>query len=194
MASQAFTITVDVDTLMTDFIPKMARQLIAVRNPSEDLAGTELTLTADISDERYSFRIKDGHKFDAQKGNLENPMVFLSLTVDDMAKLADMQNIDMLLGAQSQMGSDSALAERYNTLSNLQGTCVYKLTHPDGEESTITATFNGAQTPAVTLKLKMEDARELTAGKESPVQAFMAGKLQIEGEMGFAMALQPLFT
>jgi putative sterol carrier protein len=66
--------------------------------------------------------------------------------------------------------------------------------HPDGKETVITATFNGAQKPAVTLKLSIDDARAVTARKETPIQMFMSGKLQIEGEMSFALAMQPLFS
>jgi putative sterol carrier protein len=40
----------------------------------------------------------------------------------------------------------------------------------------------------------MEDANLISSGKESPINLFMSGKMKIEGDMTFAMKLQPLFT
>ncbi len=194
MAEKTFTITVDVAELLTEFIPKLARQFIALNGPDEALAGTTLTLTVDASGNRYSYTIKDGQTFDVKEGDIENPMVLLSIPVESMAILADMKNIDMLLGMQGQISGGQASRQQYGVLAGLKGTAVFKLAQPDGSEAEITATFNGAPQPAVTLKLAMEDARALTARQDTPIQMFMSGKLQIEGEMAFAMALQPLFS
>lgn len=189
MPQETFTITVNIAEMLTEFIPKLAEQFIALRGPDERLKGTNLTLTADISGSRYSYTIKDGQEFAVKKGDLENPMVFLSIPIESVAQLADLKNIDMLIGMQSQLSR-----EKYDVLSKLKGTSVFKMSHPDGKETVITATFNGAQKPAATLKLAFETARVLSARQESPIQMFMGGKLQIEGEMAFAMAMQPLFS
>jgi putative sterol carrier protein len=194
MSKQTFTITVDVAELLTEFIPKLARQFIALRGPDEALKGTALALTVDISGSRYSYTIKDGQSFDVKEGDIENPLVLISIPLESMSRLADMKNIDMLMGMQGQISGGQASRQKYNALSSLKGTAVYKLKGQDGKETVITATFNGAQTPATTLKLAIEDARALTARKETPIQMFMSGKLQIEGEMGFALAMQPLFS
>ena len=194
MSQLTFTITVDVQELLTEFIPKLARQFIALRGPDEAMKGTSLTLTVDISGSRYSYTIKDGQEFDVKEGDLENPMVFVSIPIESVAKLADMKNIDMLLGMQGHIAGGDATRQRYNSLSSLKGTAVFKLMQDDGEEVEITATFNGAQQPAVTLKMGMEEARAVTAREETPIQMFMSGKLQLEGEMAFAMTLQPIFS
>ncbi len=194
MSQQTFTITVDVAELLTEFIPKLARQFIALRGPDEALKGTDLTLTVDISGSLFSYTIKDGQEFEVKEGALESPMVFLSIPIESVAKLADMKNIDMLMGMQGTVAGGDVSRQKYNALAGLKGTAVYKLMQPDGEEVVITATFNGAQQPAVTLKLSMEDARAVTAREETPIQMFMSGKLQLEGEMAFAMAMQPLFS
>jgi len=194
MPNQTFTITVDVDELLTEFIPKLARQFIAWRGPDDAMKGTTLSLTVDVSGDRYSYTIKDGQEFDAKKGDLDNPLVTLAIPLDTMAKLADMQNIDMLVGMQGQIAGGQASRQKYNALAALKGTAVYKLALPDGTEAVITATFNGARQPAATLKLSLADARALTARKDTPIQMFMNGRLQIEGEMAFALAMQPLFT
>ncbi|MEW6076606.1 MAG: SCP2 sterol-binding domain-containing protein [Thermodesulfobacteriota bacterium] len=194
MSQQTFTITVDVAELLTEFIPTMARQFIALRGPDEALKGTNLTLTVDVSGSRYSYTIKDGQEFDVKQGDIDNPMVLLAIPLETMSLLADMKNIDMLMGFQGQISGGQASRQKLNSLASLKGTAVYKLRRPDGKEAVITATFNGAKTPACTLKLAIEDARTLTARKDTPIQMFMSGKLQIEGEMSFALAMQPLFS
>ena len=76
----------------------------------------------------------------------------------------------------------------------VNGTSAFKLGLPDGDAAEITATFNGARTPAVALSLSMDDAKDVASGQGSPVQLFMSGKLSMEGDLAFAMACQPLFA
>jgi hypothetical protein len=194
MSQPTFTITVDVTEMLTEFIPTLARQFIALRGPDEALKGTNLTLTVDVSGSRYSYTIKHGQECDVKQGDIDNPMVLLSIPTETMSLLADMKNIDMLMGFQGHISGGQVSRQKYNTLASLKGTAVYKLKKPDGKEAVITATFNGAKTPACTLKLSIEDARAVTARKDTPIQMFMGGKLQIEGEMSFALAMQPLFS
>lgn len=58
----------------------------------------------------------------------------------------------------------------------------------------ITARFNGADTPKATIAMSLEDAAAVSSGKETPVQMFMNGRMYIDRDMAFAMALQPLLT
>ena len=43
-----------------------------------------------------------------------------------------------------------------------------------------------------TIKVSMDDFKDLIAGDLNPTAAFMQGKLKIEGDMGLAMKLQKL--
>jgi len=143
----------------------------------------------DVSGSRYSYTVTDGREFEALQGDLDNPMVLLELPLEDMARLAEMPNIDMLLGMQRQL-----TLEKYQVLAGLQGTCRYQLIHPNGEKTIITAVFSGAQKPFASFTLDLEDARELTAGHESPIQQITSERLQVEGDMAFAMKVQSLFS
>ncbi|MFZ5563781.1 MAG: SCP2 sterol-binding domain-containing protein [Thermodesulfobacteriota bacterium] len=188
MAEQTFTITVNVKELLTEFIPKLAKEYVQMRGSQEELKGTELTLTLDISGAVYSFIIKDGINFEVKEGALDNPRVRIALPLEAIAKMADMKNIDMLIGMQSQL-----TRKKYDVLTGLKGTSVFHIKNPDGTVSDIAVTFNGAQAPKVGLSLSMEDANLINRGQENPIQLFMSGRMQIDGEMAFAMMLQPLF-
>lgn len=189
MAEQTFTITVDVKELLTEFIPKLARQFVAMGGMQETLKGTEMTLTVDISGSLYSYTIKDGVDFDIKEGPMDSPMVYLGISLESMAKLADMKYIDMLIGAQGQLSR-----ENNNILAGLKGTCDFELTHDDGEVTRITAIFNGAETPKAIISMSMDDAAAVSSGKEMPVQLFMNGRMAVDGDIAFAMALQPLLA
>lgn len=189
MSQQTFTITVNVKELLTEFIPRLAREYVQMRGGQEELKGTELTLTMDISGAVYSYVIKDGLNFEVKEGEMANPKVRISIPLESMAKLADMKNIDMLTGMQKQL-----TRQKYDVLSELKGTSVFQMKNPDGAVSEITAIFNGAQNPRIVMRLSIEDANRINSGKESPINLFMSGKMKIDGEMAFAMKLQSLFT
>ena len=188
MSDQTFTITVNVRELLTEFIPKLAAKYVRMRGSQEELKGTELTLTVDISGTVYGFIIKDGADFTVKEGPIGNPRVHVALSLETIAKMADMKNIDMLMGMQSQL-----TRKKYDVLTGLKGTSVFAIKNPDGTVSDITVTFNGAQTPKVGLRLSMEDANRINRGEGNPIQLFMSGRIEIDGEMAFAMMLQPLF-
>jgi putative sterol carrier protein len=71
---------------------------------------------------------------------------------------------------------------------------VFHIKNPDDTISEITATFNMAENPKAVLRLSMQDANLIIGGKESPINLFMSGKMKMEGDMAFAMKLQPLFV
>jgi putative sterol carrier protein len=51
-----------------------------------------------------------------------------------------------------------------------------------------------AESPKMTLKANADDWFAVSTGKMNPMQAFMSGKIKIEGDMGMAMKLQTLFS
>jgi putative sterol carrier protein len=46
----------------------------------------------------------------------------------------------------------------------------------------------------MTLKAAADDWHAVSTGKMNPMQAFMSGKIKIEGDMGMAMKLQTMFA
>jgi len=189
MSEQTFTISVNVKELLTEFIPKLAKEYVQMRGAQEELKGTELRLTIDISGGIYSYIIKDGVNFDVKEGEIDNPQVRISFPLESMSKMADTKNIDMLISMQKQL-----TRKKFDLLSDLKGTSVFQINNPDDTTSEITATFNGTDKPRAVLRLSMQDANLISSGKDSPMNLFMSGKMKIEGDMTFAMKLQPLFT
>jgi putative sterol carrier protein len=50
------------------------------------------------------------------------------------------------------------------------------------------------ENPKMTLKALADDWYAVSTGKMNAMQAFMSGKLKIEGDMGIAMKLQTMFA
>lgn len=51
-----------------------------------------------------------------------------------------------------------------------------------------------ADSPKMTLKAAADDWYAVSTGKMNAMQAFMSGKIKIEGDMGMAMKLQTMFA
>ena len=186
---QTFTITVNALELFMEFIPKLAGQYIQMRGDQEELKGTELKITLDISGSVYSYIIQDGVGFSVREGAVDNPHVRIAFSPDTLSKMADMKNIDMLIAMQKQL-----TRKKFDVLTALSGKGVFQIKNADDTVSEITAIFNGAEKPIAVLRLSMQDANMISGGKESPINLFMSGKMKIEGDIAFAMKLQPLFV
>ncbi|MDX1995182.1 MAG: SCP2 sterol-binding domain-containing protein [bacterium] len=58
----------------------------------------------------------------------------------------------------------------------------------------ITAHEGVAENPKMTLKASAEDYYNVATGKLNAMQAFMGGKIKIQGDMGLAMKMQGMFS
>ncbi|MBI1277045.1 MAG: sterol carrier protein [Anaerolineaceae bacterium] len=68
---------------------------------------------------------------------------------------------------------------------------LFWLTIADG---TCVAGEGQAENPKMTLKASADDWHAVSTGKMGAMQAFMSGKIKIEGDMGMAMKLQTMFA
>ncbi|MFZ5564586.1 MAG: SCP2 sterol-binding domain-containing protein [Thermodesulfobacteriota bacterium] len=180
---------IGIKELLLDFSPNMAKDMIAKSGAVAELGGTTFSMVVEVSGDKFSYVVKNGTDFDVKEGDLAGPMVRISITKDDMQKMIETNSLDMLLGIQSDLNK-----RKYNTLQNLKGSFVAKLANTDGSTVSIKTVFNGAETPTATFKMKTSDSIALVKKETNPVNLFMSGGMQIEGDMAFAMQTQPLFT
>ena len=175
--------------LLLDFSPNMAKKMIAESGAAAELAGTEFSMVVDVSGTPYSYVVKNGTEFDVKEGSIDTPMVTINIAENDLNKMIETNSLDMLLGIQSDLNK-----RKYQALKTLKGKMVAQLTNDDGSVLTISTVFNGSEAPAATFKMKMADSIALVKKETNPVNLFMSGGMQIEGDMAFAMQTQPLFT
>ncbi len=180
---------ISIKDLLLDFSPNMAKKMIEKNGAAAELAGTEFTMVVEVSGDKYSYVVKNGTDFDVKEGDLDNPMVRMSISKEDLQKMIDTNSLDMLLGIQSDLNKT-----KYDTLKELKGSFVAELSNDDGSIVSIKTVFNGSETPSAVFKMKTSDSIALVKKETNPVNLFMSGGMQIEGDMAFAMRTQPLFT
>lgn len=83
----------------------------------------------------------------------------------------------------------------------IDATILFDLGGESGGQYWLKISANGAETgsgpvenPTMTLKASAEDWIAVATGQSNPMQAFMSGKLKIQGDMGLAMKLQSLLS
>ncbi len=109
--------------------------------------------------------------------NLGGVEAFLDLTFQGMQEAVDAEKAqDCVIGWEVKHGDDVH---------------PYTVTIEGGEVSAERREPEGAR---VTLNLSLPDYMRLVAGELDGMQAFMAGKLQLKGDMMFAAQIQEMFT
>jgi hypothetical protein len=74
----------------------------------------------------------------------------------------------------------------------LKGTMAVELAREGKDPMKVEMTFNGAATPRTVMKVKVTDYVAMQEGRLNGQEAFMTGKLRIEGDMGFLMQIAAL--
>ena len=87
-----------------------------------------------------------------------------------------------------------------NAAKGLNATFQWELSGEDGgtwalqfEDGAATLIEGGVEKPSVKFKLASADWVAVATGKLNAMNAFMTGKLKMEGDMGLAMKVQTLF-
>jgi len=74
-------------------------------------------------------------------------------------------------------------------VKQVRGTLVQELSREGGEPFKLQLTFNGGESPKTILKMKIGDAIALQEGRLNGQEAFMTGKVRVEGDMAFMMQI-----
>lgn len=73
----------------------------------------------------------------------------------------------------------------------LKGTMALELAR-DGDPFKVEMCFNNAAAPRTLLKMKLQEYLDMQTGKLNGQEAFMTGKIKVEGDMGFLMQIAAL--
>ncbi|ACL03247.1 Sterol-binding domain protein [Desulfatibacillum aliphaticivorans] len=190
--SMCITLRLDVKELMTEFLPKVAREFMRHAGTGAQFQGAALSLVVEISGKPYFYVFKDGEELSAGEGDLDSPTARVCIDLKDMERLIRMKNIDLFVGLPAD--SAARAGKKQSAVKEVKGLLGLELTNDDDSVSKVSVILNNAREPNAVFKLTMKDARKLMSGKQNPVSMFMSGQLRIDGDIGFAMALQPLFT
>ncbi len=178
-----------IDALLSDLMPKIAQGMLSEDNASAELNGTTIDMVIESGNTAYSYVVKDGSTIECSKGDTGDTMLRLKIPENDLKKMIETGNLDMILGIQNDLNR-----AKYNTISSLKGSFIAEISDDDGSVVKIEAILNNAQDPKSLFRMSATDSSALMRRETNPVNLFMSGAMKIEGDMAFAMATQPLFS
>ena len=154
----------------------------APENAPQDDASLQYIVTGDGGGE-WTIKIEGG-KMTVTRGK-NDALVTYTIAAKDATDAINSQNgaAPTLLIPPRRPGRPGAAA----AVKALRGTMALNLTRPGGEPFKLEMSFNGAATPRTTMTIAMADYIAMGEGKLNGQEAFMTGKLRVEGDMGFMM-------
>jgi hypothetical protein len=132
--------------------------------------------------------IKDG-KMITKKGSADAVLTF-KLSIDNFFDAVLSRNgaaPAVLLPANRPGRPDNS-----GRAKTLKGTIAQELAREGADPFKLEMTFNGAETPRTVLKMKLADFVAMQEGRLNGQEAFMTGRLRIEGDMAFMMQVAAL--
>lgn len=170
----------------------------------ESLSGVEFADVADsiqievIGAGEWTGKIEGGKPV-IKAGKADNPLVTVAFTEEalklGLARAGDDLDADVTGPAKMAAGMLSPdKAEQVR--SQLHGTIKFVITTNDGKEESMAIGFNGIDidTPTCTIRTTEGEMNEMREQQMPPQQAFMAGKIRLEGDMSIAMQAGMLFA
>lgn len=181
--------TTSINDLLSVVLPERTKESISTRGAVEELKGTVITMTLDVSGKYYSYKVTNGSDIEVVYDKIDNAMVTICVSEEELAKMIQNNELDIILMVITELNKT-----KYETVKNLNGSFRAELSNDDGSQYHIEVIFNGAKEPNALFRMKTSDSALMMRKEENPVNLFMAGSMQIEGDMQFSMATQPLFV
>ncbi len=106
------------------------------------------------------------------------------------ADISDIQSAGLpMMGGSNPVDAIASMKDKMDAVKNINGSIQLKI--DDEKPFAATIKFAGPVTeePTATMIINSDTAKELASGELNPQAAFMAGKLQIQGDMGLLMQL-----
>lgn len=178
-----------INDLLTVVLPERTKESISSRGVSEELKDTVITMNLDISGRNYGYKVTNGTDIEVLGDGIDDAMVTICVSEDELGKMIQNNELDIVLMVITELNKT-----KYETVKSLNGAFKAELSNDDGSQYNIQVIFNGATEPNALFKMKTSDTALMMRKEENPINLFMAGSMQIEGDMQFAMATQPLFV
>ena len=157
------------------------------------MEGTRFALSFNIQNgtaQTYSVLITDAKDVEVVTGPVDSPTVNIFLTEDTWRQAVT----GKLAGAMELFTDAARIANRsmYERILSTAGTLALDLARSDGDNVALKIVFNGAEKPEVTFRCAVDDWMSIVKGELDGMNAFMSGKMKIDGDMMFAMSLNSL--
>jgi putative sterol carrier protein len=159
-------------------------------NPIEGMEGTEFSMQFDVDGPNggtWSVVVKNGKDMKISAGPYDKAQITMKLSESDWRDSVTGKS-GIMMDMNRQLNASRAKTQ-LEALKNIKGKMITLLKKPDGSVMPVTIMFNKADNPVTTIKMAVEDYVAMNEGKLDGQSAFMQGKIEIEGDMMFAMQL-----
>lgn len=85
-------------------------------------------------------------------------------------------------------------ADNTAQIKNVKGTLAMELAREGMDPFRVENCFNGAAAPRTLMKLKLSEFLDMQTGKLNGQEAFMTGRIKVEGDLGFLMQIAMLMA
>ncbi len=179
-----------------------SRELIEklINERMEEFAGQNLpdsdeTILLGIKDDAsWVIRLKEG-KPEVEEGSTDNALVTILFSENALPILMNEESSGN--GMMDQMTQINEMIQKADTIrESINGTLKLVIKTEDDSEETLAIGFCGLDydSPTTTITMPIHLMQELSGGGDDAqpkmMQAFMAGEVQLDGDMGFVMNLQ----
>ncbi len=154
------------------------------------MAGKEYTANYEVNGSRYGMRIKDGTDLEVINGGIENGMLEIKMSEKFWREMAT-GKIESGMESYILPGGSDADRDRYNALQDIKGTLKINMEIGDELEE-ISMVLNGGSQPEARITIALEDFVALNRGETDGPSLVMSGKLRIDGDISFLLAVQEL--
>ncbi len=154
------------------------------------MAGTEFTLQFNIDDYKYCLKMTNGSGLEVIDGGVDNPMLTLAVKEDAWRDAIT----GKIAGTFDRFIDPLQIADksRYSKLLATRGTLNLELNQEDDSMIKASLIFNNADTPAMTINLKLSDWVAMQNKEVDGTALFLGGKMKTNGDLMFLMGLQAL--
>jgi len=171
------------DKFFLEVAPAMFNAVVGAF-PVTGMEGKTFSLQVDLTGEEggsFGLRIEEAKNLSSFRGGMENPMVSLEIPSGDFLRV--MRTI-----------SDFPWSRLYEAVKDTRGSVVFELEWKKGEPPlALKVSFNGADNPCIRLKADTETMISLLRGQTGFMDAFMQGKLKVDGDLPFGLQLMNRF-
>lgn len=175
-----------------EIVPEQFKSRIA-QNPVKGAGDSEFSIQFDIEGSNggtWSIIMVDGSELVVKNGAYDAAIITLQMSESDWRE-AVTGKAEFSTGLEIGM-TEGHIRDQLAAFKNIKGKLVNEISRDDGSILSVTIIFNKTEIPETIIKMKMSDLKELREGKIDGPNAFMQGKIQIEGDMMFAMKLGQL--
>jgi len=179
---------ITVKSYFEETVPKLFGEQLKAK-PVPGMEGTEFTLQFNVTGGGgglYGIVVKDGKEIKVTSGQIPNPLIEIEVAENDWRETVSGKAEGVM---DNFMKPERTSKKLFDVVKETKGLLILALTKDDGGVFQSKIKFNGADKPATTIKMKVADYVLMNQGKLAGPAAFMAGKMKIEGDMGFAMKL-----